>query len=174
VAAPAKEPVAPKPAAVSSGAFVDARRSAEVEVPVTVTNPSATPVTLLVRPETIGFDVTGPTGIGVIDPSPTVRCAWPGPPPAPIAEAFTRLGAKESTSLTVLLEAMCPSGTLRIPGLYTVRARIDTRRASGRTIGVRTYEGEATSEKVTRVRVRQWTGAVPAAPRPVLAAPPAH
>jgi hypothetical protein len=140
---------------------------------VTVTNHTAATEQFLFRPETLAFEVTGPSGVGVTDPSPIVRCAWPGPPPAPIEEAYTRLTPNQSASITVLLSALCPDDTLRHPGLYVIRARLDTRRTSGASIGLRTFAGTVLAPGTTRLRVREWNGPRPPAGRPQLAEQPA-
>ncbi|MGO8997264.1 MAG: hypothetical protein ACLQVI_28450 [Polyangiaceae bacterium] len=163
-----KEATPPDALVVSTPAFADFALGWEVEVAVTVTNKSPQSVTFLLRPETLSFDVTGPSGVGVTDPSPTVHCGWPGPPPPPISEAFTRLPPRQTASISVMLNAFCPDETLRHPGLYVVRAKLDTRRASGASIGVHAFAGTALAIGTTRVRVREWNGPPPQAGRPVL------
>ena len=174
---PPKDVGAPQPLTVKTPAFADFRRGWEAEVETTITNASRQPVALLFRPETVGFDVTGPSGVGVTDPSPTVRCTWPGPTPPPIMETYSHLAPKQKASITVLLSALCPENTLLRPGLYVVRARLDTRRASGASVGVRTFTGEVLAAEAIRVRVRESTAPPTAAARPQLAplpAPTAH
>jgi hypothetical protein len=134
-------------------------------------------VVFLLRPETVAFDVTGPTGFGDTEPAPSTRCSWVGSPPSPIAEAFTHSGVHGKSELTVLLDALCPEHTFDAPGLYFVRARLDTQRASGRSIGLATFDGEVLAEGVTRVRIRKGNGAHAASAHPELAeanATPAH
>ncbi len=156
-----KEPGGPQPLAISTPAFADVGLGWETEIPTTVRATSSQSVALLFRPETLAFDVTGPSGVGVTDPSPTVHCTWPGHPPAPIAEVYTHLAPKQEASITVLLSTLCPDDTLRRPGLYVVRAHLVTRDASGASVGVRTFTGEILAGSSTRVRVRGWSGPTP-------------
>ena len=158
---------------MATPAFLDFGLGWEAEIPTTVKNTSPQSVALLLRPETVAFDVTGPSGVGVTDPSPTVRCTWPGPPPVPVAEAYAHLAAKQAASITVLLSALCPEDALARPGLYVVRARLETRGASGASVGVRTFTGEVLGANPTHLRVREWHRSPPAAPRPQLADAPA-
>jgi hypothetical protein len=158
------------PVALTTSAFADFDLGWEAEIEVTVTSTGAS-TALLFRPETIAFDVSGPSGLGVTDPSPTVRCAWPGQAPPPIPEVFTHLRPKQRASITVLLSALCPDGTLRRPGLYLVRARLDTHEASGASIGLRTFTGEVIATRPTRLRVRTQAGPPHALPRPQLVPP---
>ena len=53
------------------------------------------------------------------------------------------------------------------PGLYVVRARLDTRRASGASIGMRTFDGELEAKEPMLVRVRAAKDGI-ARPRPTL------
>jgi hypothetical protein len=167
-AGPSKDAVAADALAVTTNSFADFGLGWEVEVTVTVTNKSPQSTSLLFRPETLAFDVTGPSGVDVTDPSPTVHCAWPGLPPPPISEAYTRLAPKQSASMSVLLSALCPEDTMKHPGLFFVRATLDTRRASGASIGIHTFVGTVLGGAATRVRVRDWGGPPPPAPRPQL------
>jgi hypothetical protein len=173
-ATPPRATPPPQALAMSTPAFADFALGWEAEVPTTVKDASSQSVALLFRPETVAFDVTGPTGVGVTDPSPTVRCTWPGPAPAPIPELYTHLAPKQQASISVVLNALCPEGALQRPGLYLVRARLETRAASGASVGVRTFTGEVVATATTRLRVRTSNGPSPAAPRPQLveATPP--
>jgi hypothetical protein len=176
IGTPAAHPAAELPAAplsITAPQFVDLERGREIALAVTVTNHSKNPVRFLLRPETLAFDVTGPSGLGGSDPPPTARCAWPGPPPSPIPEAFTRLAPGGSAELTVILDAFCPEPMFDDPGLYFIRPRLDTRHTSGTSIGLATYDGEALAATVSRLRVRRSRQAAPSRARPELAdAPP--
>lgn len=172
IGTPAAHPPSPLPAAplgVSTAHFVDLGRGREVALGVKVKNESKNPVRFLLRPETLAFDVTGPSGLGGSDPPPTARCAWPGPPPAPIPEAFTRLAPGATTELTIVLDAFCPEGTLDQAGLYFIRARLDTRHTSGTSLGLATFDGEALAGGVSRLRVRESARTASSRPRPELA-----
>jgi hypothetical protein len=135
----------PSPLKVSTPKRVDASGLHDLTLPITVTNTSPRPVSLLLRPETLAIDVTGPSG--------TTRCQWLIIP-SPIAELFTTLAPKESASTEVLVPTLCPSVFFDRPGLYTFRAAIDTRRASGASIGLRTFDDQVWSPSTTLVRLR--------------------
>src|SRR5262249_21530268 len=88
----ALKPAPPRPLSIRSTAYAPAARGADAVVTVTVTNPNPRPVTFRLRPETVAFDVTGPSGVSVTDPSPTVKCAGQtGERRAPIAEVYETL-----------------------------------------------------------------------------------
>jgi hypothetical protein len=69
------------------------------------------------------------------------------------------------------LSALCPDDTLKRPGLYFVRATLDTRRASGASIGVHAFVGTVLGAAATRVRVRDWGAPPPPVARPQLVEP---
>jgi hypothetical protein len=167
-AAPSKESPAGEGLVVTTPPFADYGVGWEAEVTVTVTNRSRETIPFLLRPETIVLDVTGPSGVGVTDPSPVVHCAWPGSPPPAIYEMFTRLAHNESSSVTVLLSALCPDGALQRPGLYVVHASLDTRAAGGGATGVKAFAGKVLGASTTRLRVREWNGVPPTLARPQL------
>jgi hypothetical protein len=130
---------------VSTPSRIDAANFRDVTLPITVSNPTRRSVTLLLRPETIAIDATGPAG--------TTRCQWLVVP-SPIAELFTALPPKGRASTEVLVSALCPEAFFGRSGLYTLRAAIDTRRASGASIGIHTLDGEVWSLSTTLVRIR--------------------
>ncbi len=129
---------------VSTPDRIDAATLADVSLPITVTNPTPRPIRLLLRPETIAIDATGPSG--------TTRCQWLVIP-SPIAELFTTLPPKGRSSTEVLVSTLCPAAFFDLPGLYKLRAAIDTRLASGTSIGIRSFEGEVWSPSTTLVRI---------------------
>jgi hypothetical protein len=171
--APTKTVSHPRQLALASSAFVDAERAPDAAVTISAKNDSTAPLFFLFRPETIALDVTGPSGIGVTDPSPTVRCAWQGAPPPPIRELFTRLAPRATDALTILPSALCPDGTFDQPGLYIVRGRLDTRRASGASIGLHTLNAEVAGDGATRLRVRGSANPLRALSKPQLEPLPA-
>jgi len=67
-----------------------------------------------------------------------------------------------------MVSVLCPEHTFDQAGLYMVRARLDTRRASGAGIGLRTFDGDVPADKATRVRVREDHGVGAPSPRPKL------
>jgi len=160
--------------AITTPAFVDVDRAPEVALPISVKNESNASIVFLLRPETVALDITGPSGIGVTDPSPTVHCAWSGPSPSPIRDLFAHVAPNGSDALSVLPSVLCPEGTLDHPGLYIVRAKLDTRHASGVPIGLHTLDGEVAGETTTRLRVRETNGKPLPIAKPQLEAVPAH
>jgi hypothetical protein len=157
---------------VTASAWMSADRGSDVAIAVTVKNVSSLPVKFLFRPDTLVFDVAGPSGVGLTDPSPTRRCAPVRSVIAPVPEALTTLAPHADASLTVMLAALCPDHAIDHPGLYMVRAKLDTRGASGSAIGLRTFDGEAEADAPTHVRVERWPGVQPPMPRPRLAETP--
>ena len=130
---------------VSTPARMDATSLRELSLPVTVTNPTPRTMHLLLRPETIAIDATGPRG--------TTRCQWTVTP-APIAELFTTLAPHAGVTTEVLVAALCPASFFDRPGLYSLHADLDTSQASGATIGIRSFVGEAASKSSTLLRLR--------------------
>jgi hypothetical protein len=138
---------------------VDIATAMDLGVPITLTNQGSRSVTLLFRPETLGFDVTGPTR--------RTECKWGTSAPSPSRELFTTIGPRGSASVTVSLSALCEPSTFDQPGIYTARPRLDTRHASGERINLRTFDGELVSPEPTLIRVR--AARAPTAPaRPTL------
>jgi hypothetical protein len=111
---------------------LDAARPEDLTATISVTNTGVRAVTFLFRPQTLGFDVIGPTGTAT-------RCGGAGES-AGIREFFTTLAPKAKTSITILPSALCPSGTFDRPGVYEVRPRLDTRLASGKSVGLHTFD----------------------------------
>jgi hypothetical protein len=138
---------------------LDASRGVELGTTVTVANASERAVTLLLRPDTLAFTVSGPGG--------SVSCGTPKQVASPIRESFTTLGPKGRSQISLLLTAVCPAGTFDEPGAYRVFPRIDTRTASGRAIGLKTWDDEASGRTPMLLRIR--TPRRPTvAPRPAL------
>jgi hypothetical protein len=133
------------PLTVTTPSRIDATSLRDLALPITVSNPTPRDVAFLLRPETIAIDATGPSG--------TIRCQWLVIP-SPIAELFTVLPPKGRASTEVLISTLCPRAFFDRPGLYLLRAAIDTRRASGASIGIHTFDGEAWSPSATLVRIR--------------------
>lgn len=125
---------------------LDAARGIEIGTTVTIANTSDRAVTTMLRPDTLGFTVSGPAG--------SVSCGRPKQVESPIRESFTTLAPRGRTSISLLLTAVCPSGTFDEPGLYRVIPRIDTRTASGRPLGLRTWDDEAAGTTPLLLRIR--------------------
>jgi hypothetical protein len=127
----------------------------QIEIPVTLRNDGTRAVVVRFRPETLRFDVT--------TQARTEHCVWPALPGAPTRDQFTTVPAKGSTSLSVTLQSYCNGSTFDQPGLYVVVARLDTRAASGSSVGLRTFDGEvkATSPAVVRLHRGRTPGVLP-------------
>jgi hypothetical protein len=140
------DPNAPKIVLIASPRE-DAYDARGATVTVTVLNHSAKPVPLLLRPETVSFDVVAPDGS-------SQRCGSVHPVDAPIRELYTTVPARGRESLRVLVGDICPERPFDQPGLYTIRPELDTRQASGRPVGLRTFDGVAPAPLATHLRVR--------------------
>ena len=138
---------------------VEATGSLDLAVTVTLSNDGARPVTLLFRPETIGFDLLGPGG--------ATRCSWPAAMGGNVREAFTTLAPKAKHSVSVVLRAVCPGSTFDQGGLYVVRPRIDTRRVDGAEVGLSAFRGEVIGAHTTLLRIHHGR-LPPRAVRPTL------
>jgi hypothetical protein len=155
---PGSSPETAPPHLVLKGArAVDAVTADGIDVALTLQNDSSQPVVLRFRPETLGFDVMGPDSLQT--------CVWPTPPAASVREAFTRIAPHGSTSISVLLSAYCSGHAFDQAGLYVIRPRLDTRRASGVSVGYRSFDGLVVSASPTIVRLHKGT-AIPPLRRP--------
>lgn len=139
----------PTKLALTTPATMDAWGASDLAIPVTVKNLGTRAVTLLYRHETIGFDLIGPAGV--------FRCVWPTRPPAPIREMYTTLPPGRHDGQSVILSDICPEHTFDQPGLFVVRPRLDTRAASGDSIGLRTFDGEVFGITTTVLRIHHGT-----------------
>ena len=138
---------------------MDAARGNELATTVTLTNGTDRALTLLYRPEMLQFTVSGPAG--------NVSCGQPKTVASPIRELFVTIPVNGKTSTSVLLTTTCPAGTFDEPGLYRVAPKLDTTNASGRSLGLKTWEGVAVGKAPLLLRVRSpRTPALP--PRPAL------
>jgi hypothetical protein len=147
-------PAHPEPSlALQSARSVDAASQNEIAIPISLTNTGHRAAIVRFRPETLGFEVVGPRGAD--------HCAWSALPTAPTTSLFTTLGAGAQTSLTVLLSAYCPTLVLSQAGLYIVRASLDTRKASGAEIGIRSFDGQVIGTEPTVVRLRRGAAIEP-------------
>jgi hypothetical protein len=149
---PPADPAADAPRlALRSGEAVDAEAPNDIVIPVTLSNEGSRAVIVRFSPETLAFDVTGPAA--------TEPCAWPTALGAPTREAFTTLAARGTASLTVVLRDYCPGRVTDRSGLLSVKARLDTRKASGEAIGLRTFDGQVAATAPALVRLHR--GAAP-------------
>lgn len=131
---------------VSMPDTMDVARGFEVGATVTVANDGDKAATLLFRPETVRFAVSGPQG--------SVACGSPRYIDSPIRELYSTIAPRARASLTVLLTSRCPVDTFDEPGIYRVTAILDTSGASARSIGLKTWDGEATARAPLLLRVR--------------------
>jgi hypothetical protein len=131
---------------LSTPESVDVARGVDVGTSITLTNRTDRAITLLYRPEMIQFTVNGPAG--------TVSCGYPRQVSSPIRELYSTLPVKGRAELSVLFTVTCSAGTFDEAGIYRVTPRLDTTGASGRTIGLKTWEGTATAKAPLLVRIR--------------------
>jgi hypothetical protein len=139
-------PASPSGLSIALPTARDVYRGAEIATTVTVTNDGDKAVYLLFRPETLLLTVAGPSG--------SVSCDTTRPVDAPIRELYPRLGPGSRTSLTLLLDTMCPADTFDTPGIYRVTPGLDTTNASARSIGLKSWDGTATGASPMLLRVR--------------------
>lgn len=148
------------PLVVSMPASLDLARGNEVSSTVTVSNEGEKPVVLLFRPEMLRFNVAGPAG--------SVACGATRAVDAPLRELYSTIGAKARASLSILVNAVCPADTFDEPGIYRVTAILDTSEASGRPVGLKTWDGEVEAHSPMLLRVRNPRRAETPTTRPVL------
>lgn len=124
----------------------DVLRGVDVTTTITITNSGDRKAILLFRPATIGLSVSGPQG--------SVRCGATPRIASPIPELFTTLPPKGRSQITVLVGAMCPADTFDEAGVYRITPRLDTTNASGRALGLKTFDGEVVGRTPMLLRVR--------------------
>jgi len=126
---------------------VDAASPNGIAVTVTLRNEGKRPVTVRLQPETLSFEVAGANGVE--------HCGWPTLPGAPMRELFTTVRPGGSEGLSVTLRDYCSGHALDAPGLLVVRPALDTRHASGASLGLKTFDGEVIATSPTVVRLHQ-------------------
>ena len=132
---------------VRAPSHIDAESGRDLVIEVSAENTTTRPIHLMLRPETLAFVVSSPKGVHF--------CSGKTHPASPIAEVFSTLSPHGKASTSVLLSTICPDATFQSAGLYTVEARIDTRHASGRSIGIDTFDGVVHASDSTLVRIRR-------------------
>ncbi len=152
------DPYPPK-LALATPTHIDVEAPFDVPMTVTVKNEGVRSVTLLLRPETLAFEILGPHA--------TSFCSWPVKVGGTVREAFSTLRAKREESVSLLLDSVCPDNTFDQPGLYVVRPRLDTRHADGEVVGISAFAGEIIGTSTTLLRVHRGTKP-PHRARPVL------
>jgi len=125
---------------------MDAARGIELGTTVTLVNGDTHALTVLYRPEMLLFRVVGPAG--------GVACGFTRQVLSPIRELYGTVPAHGKSSIGVLFGVTCPAGTFDEPGLYRVTPKLDLTGASGRSIGLKTWDGAAIARKPLVVRVR--------------------
>jgi len=141
---------------------LDAESPDEVAIPVTLHNRGSLPSLVRFRPDTMGFEILGPSGRTV--------CAWPTLPAAPTRELFVRLLPGASTQMTFAMAAFCGGDSLDREGLLAVRPFLDTRSAGGESIGLTAFAGQVIATTPTFLRLRR--GRQPPVRTPPQLAPP--
>lgn len=131
---------------VSTADTLDVARGTEISVTVTLTNTSDRALTSLFRPEMIRFSVSGPVG--------TVSCGTTRTIASPIRELFGTIPVKGKTSITLLVTSICGFDTFDEAGVYRVTPTFDSSGASGQSIRLKTWDGEATAKTPLLLRVR--------------------
>ena len=135
---------------LKSSRAVDTESAENLAMTVTVRNEGKRSVRLRFRPETLGFEVTSSGGVQ--------HCGWPTPPSAPTREYFTTLAPGGAESLSVLIGDYCGRTPFERPGLVVVRPDLDTRRAGGEPIGLKTFDGVVIAAIPSVVRLHQGNG----------------
>jgi hypothetical protein len=128
-------------------ASIDAPSPAGLGIAVTLHNAGKRPVIVRLRPETLRFEVTAPRG--------AEDCKWPLSPVAAMHELFTTVPGGGNADLSVLLAAYCSAHPFDEPGLLMIRPELDTRKASGADIGLRTFDGRVLAASPVVVRLHQ-------------------
>ena len=82
------------------------------------------------------------------------RARWEADLLAPARELFSTLGPKARTQVGFLVDAACPAGTFDHPGVYRLVPVLDTRKASGAPLGMRTFDDVVWGTRATELRVR--------------------
>ena len=131
---------------VTTGETLDVARGSEITVTVTLTNTSDRALTSLFRPEMIRFLVSGPNG--------SVNCGHARTVASPIRELFGTIPVKGKTSISLLVTSVCGFDTFDEAGIYRVTPTFDSSGASGQSIRLKTWDGEASAKAPLLLRVR--------------------
>ena len=128
-----------------SQASIDAAAPHGITMDVTLRNDGSRPVTLRFRPESLRFTVAAPGGVE--------ECGWPRHPVAAMRELYSTVRPGGTARLAVLLEDYCGGHALDAPGLLLITPRLDTTKASGEDIGIRSFDGEVVAARPTVLRL---------------------
>lgn len=138
----------PEPLALELRSGSDAKDETRAMVTLALVNRSKEPRRVYFRREFVSFQVSGPDGVVTCDPQPDTR--------APDRQAFTLLAPTRSLTVTSRLIELCPDDTFSRPGLYVVRAQLDTF-ASGDEFGFDAFVGHLVAPEPVVVRIRSGT-----------------
>lgn len=136
---------------VSLGDRLDVGRAFEQTVTMTIVNDGDRPVHTLITPPTLGFIVETPNGY-------VVRCGGVSSVTA-IVELTTTLPPHGRTAQTIDLGSTCGSA-MRLPGLYRVRPRLDTRHTTPPPGATSFWTGESVGAPML-VRIRAGEDPLP-------------
>jgi hypothetical protein len=149
---PTRTAADPDPAhlVLGSSRAVDAQTAENLTLTVTLRNDGKRALRVRFRPETLGFEVTSSSGVQ--------HCGWPTVPSAPTRDYFSTLAPGGAESLTVVIGDYCGRAPFERPGLVVLRPNLDTRRASGEAIGLKTFDGVVIAATPSVVRLHQGNG----------------
>jgi hypothetical protein len=136
----------------------DASTEREATITVSLLNRSPRAQTVYFRRELVSFEMSGPTGLVECDAGPDSR--------APERLSFATIAPGARLNATSRLIELCPTGALRVPGLYLVHGRYDNREG-GEEFGLSAFRGRVVSERPALVRVRKGWGAMLAQREPL-------
>ncbi len=123
----------------------DARTEHNATVQITLRNQSRRRQVVYFRREFVTFEIIGPAGVVVCDPTPDVR--------APDREAFVTLAPGATRTFSSQLAELCPRDTFDMPGLYLVNGTYDAIEP-GTTWNLAAYTGRVTTSRPANIRIR--------------------
>jgi hypothetical protein len=123
----------------------DARTEHNATVQITLRNQSRKRQVVYFRREFVTFEVIGPAGVRICDPTPDVR--------APDREAFVTLAPGATRSFSSRLAELCPRDTFDMPGLYLVNGTYEATEP-GAKWNLAAFTGSVTSARPANVRIR--------------------
>jgi hypothetical protein len=123
----------------------DARTEHNATVQITLRNQSRRRQVVYFRREFVTFQVIGPAGVVICDPTPDVR--------APDREAFVTLAPGATRTFSSRLAELCPRDTFDMPGLYLVNGTYDAIE-DGSKWNLAAFTGRVISAMPANVRIR--------------------
>ncbi len=123
----------------------DARTEHNATVKITLRNQSRRRQVVYFRREFVTFEVVGPAGVVVCDPTPDVR--------APDRKAFVTLAPGATQSFSSRLAELCPRDAFDMPGLYLVNGTYDATE-DGSKWNLAAFTGRVASAGPANVRIR--------------------